>query len=180
MKIKTSIFALVAVVSLALATDGQQQETPPKGSSDSAEEKAWKDVNCFDTQSLQRFIQAFATGKHAQDAKDALELNNQIQKIRDGKEAVKFALQFEDLGGGDAWAALGDVGFTGKGIHRLSGDYISRYAFFPPMDGGKTPGINVISFDGNGNPRVSVTDGSIVAFATDGVDLVISRETPVL
>ncbi len=172
MMINTSTFAFVAVLSLALATNGQQQENPPKASTDSAEETAWKDVNCFDKQSLQSFIQAFASGKHTQDAKDALELNTQIQNIRNGKETVKFAIQFDDLEGGDAWAAPGDVGFTGKGIHRLSGDYLSRYAFFPPMDGGKTPGINVISFDSSGNPRVSVTDGSIVGFATDGVDLV--------
>jgi hypothetical protein len=43
--------------------------------------------------------------------------------------------------------------------------------FWPdPLTGGKTPGLNVISFDGNGSPRVADTDGSIIAFATNGVE----------
>lgn len=172
MTLKTSILVAVTLVSLALTTHAQQQETPPKESTSSIEETEWENVNCFDTQLLQSFLQAFPSGKHTQDAKDALELNNCIRQIKEDKGATNYVIQFGDLGGGDAWAALGDVGFTGRGIHRMSDGNISVAYFSTPMNGGKTPGANIISFDSNGNQRVRVTDGSIVAFATDGLELV--------
>ena len=154
-----------AIISLMLTTKAQGQTNPSKESIDTNEEAEYKNVNSFDLQSLQRFLKAFPLGKNSQNAKDALELVNLIQKIREGRIKAKYVIPFKNLGGGKYWAGSGIKGFTG---HNVTSNSIG--VFFGPFNGGGTPGYGMISFDGNGNPREALTDGSIIGFITNGVN----------
>jgi hypothetical protein len=170
MKMKTSILVALAVVALAVTIRAQEQKTPPEGNTSFTEEAAYEQVNSFEPQSLQSFLKSYPSGKHAQDGKEALELLVSVQRIREGKTKADYVIPFENIGGVNGWAGPGKMGFTGYLIQKVQGGYTTSGIFWPPFDGGKTPGRNVVSFDGSGNPRVADTDGSIIAFNTGGVE----------
>jgi hypothetical protein len=168
---RASLVVAVSLVSLVLTTRAQEQATPPKANDNSQEEAAYENVNSFDPQSLQSFLKTFPYGKHSQNAKDALELLTIVEKIKSDKIVSDYVIPFENIGGAGGWAGPGNMGFTGYLIQR-QGNYTTSAATWAPFDGGKTPGMNIISFDSNGNPRVADTDGSIISFTTDGIEYV--------
>ena len=133
---------ILAVFILGFTFNSYSQET---------EETEYKNVNSFDPQSLERFLKAFHSGKHAQDAKDALELLGLVQKIKTGKIAPDNVIPFENIGGANGWAGPGEMGFTGYLIQG-SGGYITSAVFWEPFNGGKTPPPSLyLDFDGDGN-----------------------------
>lgn len=169
MNMRASIFVAAALVTIASTTFSQEQASPSKVNAKSSDDGAYEKVNSFDPQSLQEFLGEFPTGKHSQSAKDALELQTLVEKIKGGSIDPDYVIPFQNIGGADGWARPGKAGFTGYLIQG-QGSYTTSGVTWEPFDGGKTPGRDVVSFDSNGNPAVADTDGSIIAFTTNGVE----------
>jgi hypothetical protein len=167
---KASIFVAAALVSIALTTYSQEPVRPPQTAAKSPDETAYDKVNSLDPQSLQDYLRQFPAGQHSQNAKDALELQTLVKKIKGGSIDPDLVIPFQSIGGAGGWALPGKAGFTGYVIQRQGRDTTSGITW-EPFDGGQTPGRDVISFDSNGNPAVADTDGSIIAFTTNGIEL---------
>jgi hypothetical protein len=167
--ISACALVVIGIFALVSATQAQEQKAPSEKSDNSVEEKAYKNVNSFDPQSLRAFLNGFPSGKHSQDAKTALELLDRVQNIKKGKIAADYVIPFENIGGADGWAGPGRIGFTGYTAGKGRG-HITRGVFLGPFNGGETPGRGLISFDSQGNLRVADTDGSIIGFITNGID----------
>lgn len=148
----------------------RQEQAPPSGSIHKTGQMSYEDVNSFDPNSLQKFLKSCPSCEGAHNAKEALELLGIVKKIRQGKKKPDYVIPFKNIGGADGWAGPGEMGFTGYSFEKAQGGYILRGVFFGPFTGGKTPGGNVVSFDGEGNPRCADTDGSIIGFNTDGIE----------
>ncbi len=168
MKPSKLIVATLLFLIFAMTAHGEEQETVPNNSPNESEKAAYKEVNSFNPESLQSFLKAYPSGKNAQSAREALDLIKILNKIKTGKQKPHFVIPFEKIGGVDGWAGPGEMGFSGYFLSD-QGSYASRGFFVSPFNGGKTPGVFTISFDSRGNRRIADTDGSIIAFNTDGL-----------
>ncbi|MGB2937773.1 MAG: hypothetical protein WBD05_06200 [Phycisphaerae bacterium] len=135
------------------------------------EQEAWEQVDSLSKQSLQNFLKKFPDGKPAQQARTAIELQDKVTTIKEGKSKDDFAISLDVLG--ERWKAWqkrmpekGVVGYFTK-----KGEGISTLGWFcpDPLSGGKTPGRGTCSFDERGILVSPTGDGSIVAFSTDGL-----------
>ena len=155
----------ISFVAISWATSEEKQKTP--------EQKAWEDVNSLNKKSLQDFLKNFPDGELTKEARAAIELQDKITGIREGKARDAFTISFDVLG--EKWKAWqkrrpekGVVGYFAE-----KGDGMSTIGIFTPkpFSGGKTPGRGILSFDERGILVSPTGDGSIVAIRTDGLKL---------
>ena len=129
------------------------KELPLTPAQEALAKTEWENVNSLDPQSLQSFLKAYSSGILAQHAREALELHELIKKIKGGTIAKGSIITFEEVGGGDAWASPGDVGFTGYGATRGNGATMLTTLEPEPFRAGKTPGLKMrLLVNSGGNP----------------------------
>jgi hypothetical protein len=133
------------------------------------EEAAWNEVNSLDRKSIGDFLKNFPEGKHSAEAKQSLDLHDIFTSIRARKMNPSCTIPFEMLGQRwQTWQKRNpNQGVIGYGSKR-SGENI-LLTHFSPLTGGKTPGMNLMSFDDYGGMISPTGDGSIIAFSTDGI-----------
>jgi hypothetical protein len=85
----------VVLAASAWGANAEKPKTP--------EQKAWEDVDSLSKESLQGFLKAFPDGKLAQQAKTAIELQDKLTAIREGKSKADFAIPLDALG--NRWAS---------------------------------------------------------------------------
>lgn len=130
-----------------------------------AEEQAWREIQCLDSQSLQEFLTAFPEGTYANDAELYLSLFQEIADIKSGLKEPSFVIPFDTLG--DRWQdwkqRLPDKGAVGYYAAKESGNIVLGASFL-------FPGCGVISFDAYGTLVTPTGDGSVVTFKTNGLE----------
>ena len=148
-----------------------------KGGED-ADLKAWAEVNSMSQSSLKSFLEKYSTGRLAQQAKVAVELQEMILQIENHKSEGAFIIPFSVLG--EKWEAWqrtnpqkGAIGYYAKSISVVIDDNVQQdreYGCFSPepFTGGKTLSINSLPPDELGLLACPTGDGSIIAFRTDG------------
>ena len=159
----TCCFAMFGIAASLWAAEDERQKTP--------EQQAWEEVDSFNEQSVEEFLQGFPSGELAKQANMALELQRKMMEIRSGKSKSEFVIPFSVLG--EQWENWqkrnpdkGVVGYFAKKGEK----YNSLGWFLPdPLSGGKTGGSKTISFDSRGLLTSPTGDGSIVAFRTGGL-----------
>ncbi|MBN2269873.1 MAG: LysM peptidoglycan-binding domain-containing protein [Sedimentisphaerales bacterium] len=156
----------IALDSASLANDekGEEKKTAP-------ERKAWEEVDSLSKQSLEDFLEKFPDGELAEQAEVAVELQDKLSSIREGKFKDSFTISLELLGERwKNWQKLnpnkGVVGYYVK-----KGEKFNTLGWFSPspLSGGRTPGRGTISFDNPGILTSPTGDGSLIAFRTGGL-----------
>jgi len=153
---------VMVVTAAALWAAEEEKKTP--------EQRAWEEVNSLDKESLQAFLKSFPDGELATHAKVALDLQEGLAQIREGKSKGVFTISPDQLG--DTWKAwqkrnnsIGVIGY----FTRKKATYNTFGWFMPkPLGGGKTPGSDII-FDSRGLMMSPTGDESIIAFRTGGL-----------
>jgi hypothetical protein len=168
--------AMLGMTAILCAAEEDKQKTP--------EQKAWEEVDSLNKQSVEQFLKQFPSGELAKQAKVALELQDRMAAIRDGKSKFDFVISFAVLG--DRWKDWQernpDKGVVG--YYAAKGEKYNTLGWFSPgpLSGGKTGGRGTISFDARGLLTSPTGDGSIVAFRTGGLKFELFRglvfETP--
>ncbi len=145
------------------AADEEKPKTP--------EQKAWAQVDSLNKQSLQNFLKQFPNGKLAQQAKVALELQERIASIKDGKSKRDYTVSLDVLG--ETWKAWQkrkpNKGVVGYFVEKGGGFNTLGWFCPDPLSGGKTGGRSTISFDERGILISPTGDGSVIAFRTGGL-----------
>jgi hypothetical protein len=132
------------------------------------EEKSWSQVDSLNKQSLEEFLKNYPDGKLAPAAKVAIEIQNDIASIKENKIKPDLIIPFGTLG--ERWktwqSRRPDKGVSGymRQATGAIGCFMAK-----PLRGGKTPGLDTMSFDNYGDITISPTgSGSIIAFRTVG------------
>lgn len=155
--------AVIGIAATSWAADQEKPKTP--------EESTWEEVNSLDKQSLQDFLKRFPDGELAKQAKVAKELQDRFSEIKEGKTKRFFRISLDQLS--DTWKgwqkrnpSKGVIGYYTK-----KGEKYNTLGWFKPgpLSGGKTPGLNTISFDSRGLMTSPTGEGSIIAFRTGGL-----------
>ena len=159
---------MCCLVTLTVATGLWGAEA---GKTKTPEQKAWEEVDSLNKQSLQDFLKAFPDGELAKQAKVAVELQDKLGSIKEGKSKVSFMISLDLLG--ERWKGWQkrnpDKGVVGYFVKK--GEKFNTFGWFPPdpLSGGKTGGRITISFDERGILTSPTGDGSIIAFRTGGL-----------
>jgi hypothetical protein len=123
---------------------------PPK--TITAEEKqAWLQVDSLSRESLDGFLKQFPSGQLAEQARFALELQDRFAAIRRGTFKPQAIIPVSVFG--DRWQSWKQRK-PGKGVTGYSANRSGTLGVFfdPPLSGGKTGGVDSISFDSGGVP----------------------------
>jgi hypothetical protein len=134
---------------------------------ESREQVAWKKVDCLNQQSVKEFLKNFPDGEFVDRAKEALELQDKMSSIKEGKSEDGFVIPFAVLG--EPWKVWqkkapnrGALGYFAKAGSSM-GWFIPR-----PLSGGKTTRREIFPFDERGLLISPTGDDSIIAFRTGG------------
>lgn len=181
MKVFSKIFFLIGFTVLSALTASASSDVKEMKS---PEKMAWERVDSLDRQSVQNFLRKYPDGELAGAAKEAVEIQDRVAGLLEGKTREEAVIPFAVLG--DAWKSWqeknpsrGAIGY----FARQSGDKVTLGWFSPrPLSGGKTSRNTVFSFDGRGLLIGPTSPGSILAFRTGGAKLELfkgmSFETP--
>jgi hypothetical protein len=146
-----AIAVLMILVSPAWPAE-QKAKTP--------EQTAWEEVDCLNKPSVQGFLKSFPDGELAPQAKAAIELQDKLVAIKEGKSVQPFILSPEGLGAKwkDWQKSNPNKAVVGYSVKKVEGaDTLGRFS--PgPLSGGKT----VVLSGPTG-------DGSIIALSTNGL-----------
>jgi len=125
-------------------------------------------VDPLSRESLDGFLKQFPSGQLAEQARFALELQDRFAAIRRGTFKPQAIIPVSVFG--DRWQSWKQRK-PGKGVTGYSANRSGTLGVFfaPPMSGGKTGGVDSISFDSGGVPASYTGDGSIIVFSTNGV-----------
>jgi precorrin-6B methylase 2 len=154
-----AVAVLVALVSPALPAQ-EKAKTP--------EQQAWEQVDSLNKQSLQDFVTSFPDGELAKQAKVAIELQDKLAAIKEGKVAQPFIISLEVLG--EKWKqwqkSKPNKAVVGYSMKEVVENVSTLGLFFPePLTGGKT----ARSTTATDLLACPTGDGSIIAFSTNGL-----------
>jgi hypothetical protein len=135
------------------------------------EEKAWKQVNLLDKESIKIFLYKFPSGAHSEEAKFGLQLQEEIEKIKTKEKIPKLIIPFRSfLSSWEDWRKKNPRTQT----MGLFAEKTGATGLFLSLGGGKTVHsqiiVSIIPETGKMKTEIEFPtgDGSIYAIRTDG------------